>query len=172
MAKIWVVSDTHFNHANILKFEDSNGNRVRPFFTSVQDMNEFMIAQWNSRVSPSDHVWHLGDVYFGSSEAANNILSRLMGKKRLILGNHDNGKDQVLQKHFQKIVLWRQFTGDEKVTLTHVPMHESGLIKTNWNVHGHIHQNKSPTDKHYNACVEHHDYAPILLDDIVKSLNK
>ena len=49
MADIWVISDTHFNHDNILKFEDKAGKPCRDF-VDVEDMNETMIANWNSVV--------------------------------------------------------------------------------------------------------------------------
>lgn len=66
---IWLISDTHFNHANILKFTDSRtGLPVRPGFESVDHMNEHMIERWNSVVKPGDIVYHLGDVVMGNKE--------------------------------------------------------------------------------------------------------
>ena len=40
MSDIWVISDTHFNHANILKFTDSNtGELIRGArFSSVKEI--------------------------------------------------------------------------------------------------------------------------------------
>jgi calcineurin-like phosphoesterase family protein len=44
---IWIVSDTHFGHANILKFVDSKtGIPVRgDRFANVDEMNEHMIEK-------------------------------------------------------------------------------------------------------------------------------
>ena len=133
---IWVISDTHFGHVNIIKYCD------RPF-SSAKEMDEYILTMWNETVKDEDIVYHLGDVYFGSDGL--NILPHLKGRKRLILGNHDNGKDQNLHRHFQKITMWRMFPEFDCV-LSHVPIHESSLSKTNTmrNIHGHIHNNSQP----------------------------
>ena len=56
MGNIFVISDTHFQHSNILKFTDRNtGKPVRPFQT-VQDMDETMVENWNKVVKPGDKV--------------------------------------------------------------------------------------------------------------------
>ena len=164
MREIFIVSDTHFGHANILKFTDSDtGLRIRPQWESVEDMNEHMIDRWNSVVRDQDIVYHLGDVYFAQGKE---ILPRLRGRKRLILGNHDNGKDQNLHRHFEKILVWRMFP-EFNCLLTHVPVHESTLFKVEYNLHGHIHQQVSPTAQHINCCVEVQDYTPRSIEELV-----
>lgn len=160
---IFVVSDTHFNHANILKFLDKDGKVFRPF-VSVEEMNEIMIDRWNAVVRDEDIIYHLGDVYLTSGKEANAILHRLRGRKRLILGNHDNGRDQLLQKHFQKITIWRVWKEYEMI-FSHVPMHEMSM-KGYTNVHGHIHQNDSPDGPYVNVCVEKTNWAPVCVEDI------
>ena len=164
MREIFIVSDTHFGHANILKFTDSaTGMRIRPHWESVEDMNEHMIDRWNSTVRDQDIVYHLGDVYFSQGR---DILPRLKGRKRLILGNHDNGKDQNLHKYFEKILMWRMFP-EFNCLLTHVPVHESTLFKVSYNLHGHIHQQVSPTAQHVNCCVEVQNYTPRSIEELV-----
>jgi calcineurin-like phosphoesterase family protein len=164
MRKIFVVSDTHFNHANILTFTDDAGAYFRGQFKDASHMNEHMIECWNSVVGPQDIVYHLGDVYFGSPAPIGAMLRRLQGRKRLILGNHDNGKCKVLQEHFQKITSSRQFREYEMI-LTHRPTIIPGG-KWTINVHGHIHQNLSPTPKHVNVSVEAIDYTPRDIEEI------
>jgi calcineurin-like phosphoesterase family protein len=163
MTRIFVVSDTHFGHENILKFRDSNTNELIRNFSDVHDMNEYMVQRWNAVVNEDDIVYHLGDVYFGRGYE---VLDRLKGRKRLLLGNHDNGKCQKLHKYFQKIGMWRMFP-EYNCLLTHVPVHESGLYKVQYNLHGHIHQNASPTPRHINCSVEVQDYMPKLITDLV-----
>ena len=59
---IFFVADTHFFHKNIIKYCS------QPFL-SITEMNETLIKNWNSKVSPGDIVFHLGDFAFcGSKE--------------------------------------------------------------------------------------------------------
>lgn len=169
MSEIWVISDTHFQHDNIIKFCN------RPFVGAGQ-MDEHMIERWNSVVKPGDKVYHLGDVYFGSWYFADKILGRLNGKKRLIVGNHDDLKSKVLHNHFQKISMWRIFK-EFGLLLTHVPVHPdniSSIGKKNdgtpyhelTNVHGHIHNNPSPEGRYKCVCVEQIDYTPVNIEEL------
>lgn len=165
MSRIFIVSDTHFSHANFLRFKDENGNLIRNF-SCVEEMDEFMVTRWNSVVEDQDIVYHLGDCYFADGHKH---LPRLKGRKRLILGNHDNAKDQNLHRHFQKISMWRMFP-EYDCLLSHVPVHESSLFKVRWNLHGHIHQQASPTPRHINCSVEVQDYIPKLITDLVPKI--
>lgn len=167
MSEIFVISDTHFGHENIIKYCD------RPFNDYIE-MDEHIIRKWNNIVSPQDKVYHLGDVYMGKSHYCDEILHSLNGKKRLILGNHDNGKDQVLLRHFQKIVVWRMFP-EFGLLLTHVPVHQNSLRKNGrndapdcelTNIHGHIHNNPSPEGPYRNVSVEVINYTPINIEEL------
>lgn len=79
---IWFTSDTHFNHSNIIKF------CKRPWNT-VEEMDEALIANWNSVVKPDDIVFHLGDFAFATNGKWKEIIQRLNGHIYLIVGNHD-----------------------------------------------------------------------------------
>lgn len=159
MTNVWVTSDTHFGHENIIKFCS------RPF-TSAKEMNEAMIENWNSVVGENDIVYHLGDVYFNKNHS--DFHNRLKGKKRLILGNHDNAKDPLLIQTFEKIMMWKEFH-DFGLILTHTPLHPECFEIDNLgltNVHGHIHLDKL-SDRHYvNVCVEHTNYIPVNIESL------
>src|SRR5687767_7438795 len=123
MADIWFISDHHFFHENILKFVDKNGARIRPEWSNVDEMNWDMVERWNRTVKPQDKVWHLGDVAFKTTERAaelENLLQKLHGHKRMLVGNHDNLKSPALLRHFEKIELWKGFK-DEGFTCSHIP---------------------------------------------------
>jgi calcineurin-like phosphoesterase family protein len=173
LAEIYFISDTHFFHANILKFVDDKDNLIRPGFENVEHMNEVIVTKWNTRVKPGDHVYHLGDVAFKVTERNDDLhklLSRLNGKKRLVVGNHDDLKQPVLHKYFQKIMLWRGFK-DEGFTCSHIPLRLDSIRDGSVNVHGHLHQNLV-NDPHYiNVCVEHTDYSPVSLEEIKKIIS-
>src|SRR5574343_1568721 len=151
MGNIFVTSDTHFHHSNIIKYCN------RPF-SSTAEMDETLVQNWNSVVKPEDKVYHLGDVYFPLKERSDWLFSRLNGSKRLILGNHDNGKDQTLHKFFKEIYMWR-FLKEFGLLLTHVPVHPGSLSsKLKYNVHGHTHNSKSPDLPYKCVCVELTNY--------------
>lgn len=166
---IWLISDTHLGHEKFLTFDDGQGNLIRPF-SCVEEMDETIVKNWNDTVSDGDRIYHLGDVFFGDGWKH---LSRLKGKKRLILGNHDNGKSEHLHQHFGKIGIWRMFP-EFKCVLTHVPIlimkSDPEQAKYWFNIHGHLHQNPSPTLNHYNVSVEQTRYKPVALEDVVKNL--
>lgn len=171
---IWIISDTHFNHANILNFTDSNtGLLVRPGFADVQEMNELMIQRWNEVVRPGDKVYHLGDVVMGNDQEGwmKKHWPRLTGQKRIIVGNHDNIKMLSSGGFFAKVEMWRVFS-EFGLILSHIPLHESGLYRgagngqQMLNVHGHIHQNPSPNGPYRCVCVEQTNYYPINIEDL------
>jgi len=174
MRNIFVISDTHFNHSNILKFTHADQTTMlRPGFDSVEHMNETIIQNWNNTVRPEDVVYHLGDFSFTSSKNIEKFASRLNGRKRLILGNHDY-EPKLYYPYFQKIFSWREFGTDmfnRPVILCHYPLHHSAYDYRSTRqailIHGHLHQNLTGLDNYVNVCVEHTNYTPVAIEDIV-----
>ena len=91
MSYTWFTSDMHFNHytseeRNILKYCS------RPFST-VEEMNEKLIQNWNNRVGMEDTVYHVGDFCFKGGgcgkKSAQYWESLLNGKIIYVKGNHD-----------------------------------------------------------------------------------
>lgn len=167
LRKIWVISDTHFGHENIIRYCN------RPF-KNRHEMDAAIVSNWNEAVQDHDIVYHLGDVYFPGGNEPDyfwKLLKSLKGRKRLVLGNHDDLPNKALYAHFQKIVAWRHFGGEYNCILTHMPLHiESSVFPDEgkpFNVHGHIHNNKSPTNKHINVSVEQTNYYPVDLEELM-----
>ena len=166
---IWLISDTHFNHKNILSFTQG-GQPVREF-DSVEQMNQCIMDNWSETVKPDDTIIHLGDVLFGENKVVwmENNFTKLPGKKRLVLGNHDNPK--FLMPFFKDINFWIDLPGH---ILTHMPLHPQTLGENKrWggqdmiNVHGHTHRNPSPEGPYKCVCVEQTNFKPINFEDIV-----
>lgn len=158
------ISDTHFDHVNIIKYCN------RPFDT-IELMNDALIRNWNAVVKPEDEVWHLGDVCINYKKAFN-FISRLNGKKILVLGNHDGNRKQMLSHGFDET--YQDYTmriGIHKVFLMHRPKPLKGYDAGKWVVHGHTHNHSPKVDlenKMINMSVEWWDYSPVAESEIAK----
>lgn len=159
--KTFLISDTHFGHANILTFKDKDGKPIRPF-QSLEQMNETMIDNWNRVVSPVDKVYHLGDVLF-TKKWLDLIMPRLNGTKVLIKGNHDNLKLSQYAQYFKDV---RAYWVLDKLVLSHVPIHPESLSRWKANVHGHLHNNTLTDPRYINVSVERINYTPINFEEI------
>ncbi|HLX53415.1 MAG TPA: metallophosphoesterase family protein [Aquella sp.] len=91
---LYLVSDTHFSH----KF----CSNIRGFATT-EEMNQTLIKNWNTKVSPADLVFHLGDFCFGNFNEWERIRKQLNGQIILIKGNHDKLQDTKIQPLFKSI---------------------------------------------------------------------
>lgn len=79
---IYFISDTHFADPRVLRIDR------RPF----PDMSEHdvaLIRNWNATDGEEDEVWHLGDFISARGGECDQLLSRLNGRKHLIIGNND-----------------------------------------------------------------------------------
>lgn len=151
--KIWITSDTHLDHRNIIRYCD------RPF-NSVEEMNEAIIKNWNERVGKDDLVIHLGDFCKGDAEKIKEFRNKLNGIIILILGNHDF---KVNESCGFIIVNGSLVIGDVIFSHEPIPLEEipHGMVC----VHGHIHEKKSYSG--INVSVERIDYKPIELNGLV-----
>lgn len=151
---IYLISDTHFNHANIAKYVD------RP-----KDWQELILLNWFDTVKDSDQILHLGDLALGKKDQVLEIMPFISGKKFLLKGNHDKWNNQfyydlgfsVMEGEF----IW------ENILFSHRPREIKNGIK--FNIHGHIHDIK-PEKNHFNVSVEQIGYKPILLSKIMEKL--
>lgn len=157
--QLWVTSDTHFGHENIIKYCS------RPF-TDAHEMDEMLILYWNTLVKPEDHVYHLGDVAMAKPFLKQ--VKRLNGHKRLVMGNHDIFRVQdYLAAGFEKIMAMRVLDG---MLFTHVPVHPESMGRFKANIHGHTHEH-SYGAPYLNVCVEVRQYKPVPIEDIAKVAN-
>ena len=81
---IYLTSDLHFNHMNILKYEPES----RPF-SSIEEMNETIIQNWNEVVKISDTVYVLGDMSMGLVENAIPLIKRLSSSEVITIRPSD-----------------------------------------------------------------------------------
>lgn len=168
--KTWVIADTHFSHQGMCQFTNYDGTKVRPW-DNYEEMDEALIENWNSVVSPDDRVYLLGDVAMGRKGLR--CVERLQGRIVLVKGNHDQEK---LGKYVDLFDDIRACVVKKGFIMTHIPIHPACLARWNLNIHGHLHNNTIKEIKHDNiedqryfcASVERINFTPILLDDILK----
>jgi len=175
---IFFTSDTHFNHANIIKYA------MRPF-ADENEMNEALIKNWNSVVKPDDIVFHLGDFMFGNINRFWEFRSRLNGKIYLVHGNHDYKLmcEGNIDGAFETVAAQLNIVVDgQKIYLNHFPLLAfDGTFKEkpSWQLFGHVHSNKEhpgtspdvsrlgylfPTQ--YDVGVDNNNYKPVSFAEV------
>ena len=159
---IFLTGCTHFGHEKIVRLAK------RPF-SSLQEMEETLIENWNKTVSANDTVYHHGDfAYKASGDIKKKYLSRLNGNIILIQGNHDPrnwGKDIVQINH--------KFEGkDRKVVMCHYPIEEwNGWFHGSVHFHCHTHKPEfKSAERRGNVGVDSTNFTPIALDDAIKKV--
>ena len=158
--QIWLTTDTHFGHANMVKLCH------RP-----EDFEKRIIDNWYQVVQPEDIVIHLGDVTWHVKDYLDNVVAKLPGKKILVRGNHDEKSLMYYMKHgFDLAVdsLSMKYRGLD-ILFTHEPkiFHEHDI-----NIHGHLHNNtlelSEPYSLYYLISLENNGYTMTNLDALVR----
>ena len=178
MGKIFITSDTHFNHTNIIKYCS------RPF-SSVAEMNSTLIDNWNSVVSKDDLVIHLGDFAWGRTiQSIKQYLDKLNGDKILIIGNHDElSQDDYIKCGFSHVYsklevnLYNNFCVFCHFQLLHWNKSEHGSI----HFYGHQHRESNNDEKiaalnasnrRFNAGIDLNNYTPVNLYKVIQILKE
>ena len=155
----WIVSDTHFFHANIGLYCN------RP-----DGWQETIIENWNRLVGPDEVIFHLGDLAFGKREALVSLVSLLNGRLYLMRGNHDRRSCSFYQRQGITLVpdpYHLTLPSGIKLVFSHRPILPLDPGVTN--LHGHIHNNSAPAfgTRHINLSVEMRDYRPWRLGELL-----
>jgi calcineurin-like phosphoesterase family protein len=170
-SRIWLTADTHFGHANIIKYEN------RPFQNpdylasgSTEFMDSEIIRRWNNVVAKNDKVFHLGDVGFHGKEKMAEILSRLNGRKTLIMGNHDKSRNPQWWRDagFEEVSRYPIIIM-EYIVLQHEPPTYFNDATPFYFVYGHVHNTKlyrTVTKSAACVSVERWDYTPVEISKL------
>ena len=164
----WFTSDIHFRHRNIIRLCG------RPF-DDVYEMDEEIIANFNSVVRPEDDLYIVGDVDFKGH--ADNLVARLNGRKILIEGNHDKGYDATLFDEIHQIceVIIPVDGRNYRFVMCHYPFAEwPDFYKQAIHLHGHQHNKADYNEKmrsqklyRYDVGVDANDFFPVSAEQIV-----
>lgn len=169
--KTFVIFDPHFGWKNY-----AMANRP---FSSVKEMDDAMIYNWNSVVIPSDLVIVGGD--FCSNKHPEDYFNRLNGKKMLLMGNHDYKETLRLpwEKTVNRLELPPKHYG-RRIVLDHYPLHcwngsnpgPSNPTPPSYHIHGHVHDKPIPYIwNRICASVELIHYTPIELQGLVHMID-
>ena len=174
---IWFTSDLHFNHNRDFVYEPRG-------FSSVYEMNEALLDNYNSVIKPDDEVYILGDLMLGDDYAIK-YIRQLNGKIHVIRGNHDSARRLEMYKDSHNIIDIQNSDyfnyGGYRFYLSHYPTlcsYISGKpLKNNLiNICGHTHTKDKFADFInnfiYHVEVDAHNCFPVNLDTILEDIKE
>lgn len=95
--KIWFSSDLHFSHDRDFIWKDRG-------FSSVDEMNETIIKNFNNLIDDDDELFLLGDIIMGDTATSIEYLKRLNGKIHIVRGNHDSVKKLSYYRDCENVI--------------------------------------------------------------------
>lgn len=178
------TSDLHLGDSRIIK-------SIRTEFHSVEEMDAYLINQYNEHVDDNDEIWILGDLFFRAKYDVKLYLEKLKGKKHLIIGNHDKWMKNVkLSDYFETVDNMHVIKDGKKVvTLCHYPMFEwtgSRYAKyspegVSFHIHGHLHSDRRSLTYHsirenlpcaLNCSCDVNKYHPVTFEELMDNNDK
>jgi calcineurin-like phosphoesterase family protein len=183
---IYFTSDLHLHHSNIFK-EELRWKFVHiqrnPPFSNINEMDKGLVANWNSVVTNSDKVYHLGDFCLTNDiRDYSEMMRKVHGQTIFLRGNHDKGLQHA------NYYIWRRIEG-MKVFMRHWPPWEHplrfrhlvnipddvdlilcGHVHDTWKYRVHkMGQRKVPV---INVGTDVWNYRPVSLDNMMEEVEK
>lgn len=186
----WFISDLHWAHKNVINYCN------RPY-SSVEEMNEAIVNNWNAVVKSEDIVYVLGDLCL-NPKWADLFVPQLNGTKILIPGNHDaqfawkgkvqKGLTRALEvQGFKEVHQTLKITlkDGKKALLSHLPYSSPEGTKyddryieyrpvqkhsTDNLLHGHVHCRYVKFNNMIDVGFDH-QFRPYSEDEIIELLN-
>lgn len=170
MSKVFFSGDTHFGHANIIKYSK------RPF-ADAHEMDTAMAFRWNSVVGSDDLVYFLGDFCFGKTAADfKKYFNCLSGRIVFIKGNHD----RLAWEHRQSFYAYHDSyleirVNGQDITLCHYAMRVWNKSHYGaWHLYGHSHGSlpDDPNALSIDVGVDCHNFTPISFEQVAAIMAK
>ena len=186
-SKIWISSDLHFGHKNIVQGNHSWGYRP---FKDVQDMDDSIINNINSVVGVNDIFLILGDFCFGNAKDVVSYRRRILCQDvRLMMGNHDyprvfeevpEGTFTYLDYGYCGAPVYKFIEKDGHEVLGRACLHHYPICS--WEqlskglplLHGHVHldaNNRLSSTRALDVGIEGSEYFPMLVKDALAIAN-
>lgn len=151
------TSDQHYGHSNIIKYTN------RPF-KNVDEMNNTLITNFNSKVTKHDITVHAGDFAFKSNTYAQDIINQLNGNHIFIKGNHD--------KWFKnnKLLLWEKYIDKKHFVVCHYAMRTwNRSCHNSIHLYGHSHgMLPDMKNRSMDIGVDTNNYFPYSINEILE----
>ena len=170
---IFYTSDLHIGHKNAIRFDS------RPF-ADVEEMEREIIRRWNNKVSLSDDVYILGDVFYNCKKDKSEFLKSLNGRLHLVVGNHDFDllKDAEAMSCFVSAEQIEQIVDNgRQVIMCHFPIISwNKKHRGTYHLYGHVHKKIDEDtlfmikqERAFNAGCMINNYEPCSLNEIIKN---
>ena len=139
---IWLTSDWHFGHDRQFIWKARG-------FSSIEEMNEYIISTHNSLVQSEDDVYVLGDLMLGNSSINIEYIKQLNGKLHIVRGNHDTDTRWEMYSQLPNVVEQSNAITfkykQHHFYLSHYPtltgnLEKESLTQMTLNLYGHTHQ--------------------------------
>ncbi len=173
--KKYIISDPHYNHKNLVRGVSSwDDKSICRDFNTLEEHNEFVVNEINSKVNKDDVLYCLGDWSFGGIDKILEFREQINVQTiHLILDNHDHHieNNRILHEgHDGKLKCRDLFTTvqhylevpipnikDRKIIMFHYPIESWNRIhKGNIHLFGHQHSDRvgkgRKMDVGFDAC--------------------
>lgn len=178
MSEIFFTSDTHFGHQPEFLWKPRG-------FSSVEEMDETIIENWNKVVKLNDIVYHLGDTMLNDNAHGLECFKRLNGQIFMIWGNHDSDTRKNLLAEYCHIVggwyAWLIKYGKFSIYMSHYPTLTSNYDQKHFSqhvlsLHGHTHQRTNWLDSKnpflYHVGLDSHNNTPVHIDEVISDIRQ
>lgn len=170
---IYFSSDFHFNHRNIAGPAISKWKSGYRNFSSIDEMNETILENLNSKVCPTDELYFLGDFAFGDKAQIPLLRSKIRCDNIFFIwGNHD----EAIKRNYRNLFSWCR---------DYYELHYKGILFClfhyaigSWNeMHhgsincfGHSHGTYPAQGRQLDVGVDPNNFSPLSIDEIIEKM--
>lgn len=177
MGKIYFTSDLHFCHDRDFIYEPRG-------FSSIKEMDETIVKNWNAIVDADDDIYVLGDLMLNDDVEGIKLIKSLRGRIHIVRGNHDSDRRMELYKECHNVVeitegQFFRYKG-QTFYLSHYPClcangdDRKPFEKRIISLCGHIHTDDKFLDMDkgliYHVELNAHDNTPVCIDTILEDI--
>jgi calcineurin-like phosphoesterase family protein len=143
-------------------------------FSSIEEMDDVLIENWNKKINPNDTVYHLGNFAWDPISAESAII-HLNGKIFFIGGSYDQHMSEIsLIKNGRHYLLPSiSFIPKSHIVLSHWPLLDwPEKEKESIHLHGGTIKSNIQDGYRFNVSVDNWSFSPVDMDtlkDIIES---